>query len=147
MIFSFIFFYLVISGFVKGVRLTFLCVLWISAFLTVWCVKRLFLQLRLIMYAWYPLPSPSPHLLTLPSCLKLFCQLCILGIGERRTPGRFTMCQFGKPKGKVPERTEERIQESWERRNGWAQKPAQSTGTQKVLLKSFPARVSVWVAL
>lgn len=128
----FFFFSLVISGFLEGARSTFLCVLWVSAFLTVWCATRLFLpsllrhlQLRLIMYAWYLLPSPSTPLLTLPSCLEIHCQLCLLGIGERRTPGRFAVCQFGKPKGKVPERIEKRIQERWEWRNGWAQKPAQ----------------------
>lgn len=57
------------------------------------------------------------------------------------------MCQAGKPKGKVSERIEKRIQKRWEQRNGWSQKPAQSTGTQKVLLKSFPVRVSVSAAL
>lgn len=57
------------------------------------------------------------------------------------------LSQFGKPKGKVPERIKKRIQERWEQQNGGVQKPAQSTGTQKVLLKSFSVRVSVSVAL
>lgn len=57
------------------------------------------------------------------------------------------MSQFGKPKGKVPERIQKRIWERWERRSGWAQKPAQTTGAQKGLLKSFPVRGSDGVAL
>lgn len=53
------------------------------------------------------------------------------------------MCQSTKPKGEVPERTEEGIWGRWGKRSGWAQKPGErSTGTEKVLLSSFTVRAS-----
>lgn len=81
---------LVISGFPKGARLTFLCghrsqlslqysVLEESAF----SIETSAAQIN------SELPSLSTHLLMLPSCLELCCHLCLLGIGERRAPGRF----------------------------------------------------------